>query len=80
MAEVNRSMETAVKGLREAVTALEAEEARLTAELATVTGQRKAAANALAALSGETPRRRRGRPKGSASKPSAKPAPVAAAA
>ena len=75
--DVAKTMETAVKHLRDAVTALEGREAELQAELAAVATQRKDAAKALASLSGETPRRRRGRPKGSA-KP--KPAPVAAAA
>jgi prefoldin subunit 5 len=73
--DVTKTMETAVKHLRDAVTALEAREAELQAELATVANQRKDAAKALQSLSGEAPRRRRGRPKGPA-----KPAAVAAAA
>lgn len=60
---VSDKRETVVNALRELVSTLEAEEMRLSAELATVAGQRKDAAKTLASLSGETPRRRRGRPR-----------------
>lgn len=54
--------ETTAK-LRETVKALESEEARLRGELAKIAGQRKAVANALETLTGDKPRRRRGRPR-----------------
>jgi peptidoglycan hydrolase CwlO-like protein len=57
------AIETATASLRDAVGALEAEESRLKAELAEVTNKRQAAAKALEALSGEKPKRRRGRPR-----------------
>lgn len=57
------AIETATSSLRDAVTALEAEEARLAGELATVKTKRMAAAKALEALSGDKPKRRRGRPR-----------------
>lgn len=49
--------------LKEVVTALEAEEARLGAELATIKSKRVAVAKALAALEDTTPKKRRGRPR-----------------
>lgn len=62
MADAN-AIEVATASLRDAVGALEAEETRLKGELAKVTNQRQAAAKALEALSGEKPKRRRGRPR-----------------
>lgn len=49
--------------LRDVVTALEAEETRLSTELATVKAKRTAVAKALAALEDSTPKKRRGRPR-----------------
>lgn len=49
--------------LREVVKALESEENRLGAELATVKAKRTAVAKALAALEDTTPKKRRGRPR-----------------
>jgi chromosome segregation ATPase len=68
--------------LKEALTTLEAEETRLSEELATVREKRKALSTAVAALdpSAAAPKRRRGRPPGSGTakpKPAAKPEPVA---
>lgn len=56
-------MAAAVSSLKDAVGVLEAEEARLSRELSDVKGKRQAAAKALEALGGSTPRRRRGRPR-----------------
>jgi hypothetical protein len=74
--DMDKTMTDAVTGLKAAVTALEAEETRLAGELAAVQAKRKDAAKALQTLSGETPTRRRGRPRGSgaAKKPAATPA------
>lgn len=55
--------------LKEVVTALEAEEARLGAELATIKSKRVAVAKALAALEDTTPKKRRGRPRKDAAAP-----------
>lgn len=63
MADTPNAVDVAAASLKDAVTALEAEETRLATELATVKGQRMAAAKALEALSGEKPKRRRGRPR-----------------
>jgi hypothetical protein len=49
--------------LKSVVAALEAEEARLATELATVKSKRTAVAKALAALEDTTPKKRRGRPR-----------------
>lgn len=56
--------DAAVTALRDLTTALEADEKRLTAELASVKDRRKAVAKSLTALTGDAaPRRRRGRPR-----------------
>ena len=62
----NNTIETAeaaaTQGLKDAVALYEAEEARLSGELAAVVAKRKAASKALESL-GQAPRRRRGRPR-----------------
>lgn len=61
---INGKRDAAVAALRELVSTLEAEEARLSSELATVAAHRKDAAKTLATLDPDAvPRRRRGRPK-----------------
>lgn len=60
-AETNEVITGAVSSAKDTVKALEAEEARLRDELATVRGQRKAATKFLDALTGSAPRRRRRR-------------------
>jgi prefoldin subunit 5 len=70
---INGKRDAAVSALRELVAALEAEEARLTAELAKVSAERKDAAKTLATLDPDAAPRRRGRPR-------SKPAPVPVAA
>lgn len=63
------AMEAATQSLRDVVSALEAEENRLAGELAGVKAKRTAAAKALAALEDSTPKKRRGRPRKSATTP-----------
>lgn len=63
MAVENDAITVATASLRDAVTALEAEEKRVSAELADVKSKLAATSKALEALSGERPRRRRGRPR-----------------
>jgi hypothetical protein len=65
MAEgIETKRDAAVAALRDLVGTLAAEEARLTAELATVKTQHAETVKTLAALSGDAPaKRRRGRPK-----------------
>lgn len=55
--------------LKNVVAALEAEETRLSTELATVKSKRVAVAKALAALEDTTPKKRRGRPRKNAEAP-----------
>lgn len=71
--QIDTKRTAAVAALRDLVGTLEAEEARLTAELNTVKTQRAETAKTLAALSGEAPKRKRGRPR-------SKPAPEMVAA
>lgn len=52
----------AAQGLKDAVALYEAEETRLSSELASVVAKRKAASKALESL-GQAPKRRRGRPR-----------------
>ena len=61
--DTNEVVEAGTAALRDAVTALTAEETRLAGELATVKAKRQAVAKALAALEDTKPRRRRGRPR-----------------
>lgn len=60
---IETKRDAATGALRDLVGTLEAREAELSAELATVQAQRKDAAKLLASLTGEAPKRRRGRPK-----------------
>jgi|1185.fasta_scaffold01888_2 peptidoglycan hydrolase CwlO-like protein len=63
MAETSNAVATAVESLKAAVSALTAEEATKSAELAAIVNKRKAAQKALDAMSDTAPRRRRGRPR-----------------
>lgn len=65
--------------LRNVVAALEAEETRLSTELATVKSKRVAVSKALAALEDTTPKRKRGRPRGSKNATAETPAEAVAA-
>lgn len=60
----NETTDAAVAALRDTAKALDAEQTRLTKELAEVKDKSKAVAKALSALTGEAPRRRGpGRPR-----------------
>src|SRR4051794_35303262 len=56
-------IDNATTAMRDSLAALEAKETRLTDELATLKEQRKALQKAVESLSGDKPRRRRGRPR-----------------
>lgn len=68
---VAETVTSASETLKAAVTALTAEEARLTTALATVKAQRQSFEKALQAATGEKPARRRGRPRKTETAPTA---------
>lgn len=63
MADSTEVIDTAAQAIKDALTALEAEELRLTSELATVKTKVKDMRKAHETLTGSRPTRRRGRPR-----------------
>ena len=59
----NQVIDQATAAMRDSLTALEAEEARLSGELTTVKNQRRDVQKALESLTGDKPKRKRGRPR-----------------